>query len=256
MKIGDREIGAGQPTYVIAEAGTNHRGGADPKTLKPTGAGSVWRACYLAENAARIGADAIKFQAFVKDAPLFCPLEGDEERIPYWNGTSLTTEEWSEVAECAHKYDIHFILSVFQAEALSFLRFCDAAKVASRAAATFPYDKTDLPLIISDGFIDSPADIDGRLQTRERAWLHCVPKYPTPLSEARFPLHGWSHVARGISDHSGTPWPAIDAISHGADLVEVHFHLDSQPSRDLAVELGGRELIMVCNFRDAMAQMA
>jgi sialic acid synthase SpsE len=51
MKIGNREIGGNNPTYIIAEAGTNHMG-------------DVVRACDLVDDAAEAGADAIKFQAF------------------------------------------------------------------------------------------------------------------------------------------------------------------------------------------------
>jgi len=49
MKIGDRLVGDGQPTYVIAEIGVNHNGFLD-------------LALKLIDVAVEAGADAVKFQ--------------------------------------------------------------------------------------------------------------------------------------------------------------------------------------------------
>ena len=54
MKIADREIGGGQPVFVIAEAGINHNG-------------NIKRAHALIRAAADAQADAVKFQAFSAD---------------------------------------------------------------------------------------------------------------------------------------------------------------------------------------------
>ena len=105
MRIADREIGNGQPSYIIAEAGTNHMG-------------SFERASTLILKAAEAGASAIKFQAFVKDEKLFCPVLGDEQRIEYWNQTVLDDDDWRRLSKLAHSVDIHFILSVFQPSAV------------------------------------------------------------------------------------------------------------------------------------------
>ena len=51
FEIGDRAIGPSEPTYVIAEAGSNHNGNLD--TAKE-----------LIDVAADAGADAVKFQTF------------------------------------------------------------------------------------------------------------------------------------------------------------------------------------------------
>ena len=55
VHIGARLVGAGEPCFVIAEAGVNHDGDMD-----------VARA--LIDAAAKAGADAVKFQSFTADA--------------------------------------------------------------------------------------------------------------------------------------------------------------------------------------------
>ena len=51
FRIGDRAVGAGHPTYVIAEAGANHNR-------------DLTVARELIEVAADAGADAVKFQTY------------------------------------------------------------------------------------------------------------------------------------------------------------------------------------------------
>lgn len=54
MKVGQREIGAGRPVYVIAEMSANH-------------AGSLARAKEIIHAAKEAGADCIKIQTYTPD---------------------------------------------------------------------------------------------------------------------------------------------------------------------------------------------
>ena len=54
IKIQERRIGDGQPTFFIAEAGVNHNGRLD-------------MARRLVDSAKQAGADAVKFQSFVTE---------------------------------------------------------------------------------------------------------------------------------------------------------------------------------------------
>jgi len=228
--------------YIIAEAGTGHIG---QDTLPPKG--DFRLACKLVDWAKRAGADAVKFQMFIRDEPLFCPIEGDENRVPRWNNSAMQFWEWETVKNYCGNKEIDFLASVFQPTGIEWLKKLEPKyyKVASRAAKTYPYDQVPGPFIISNGF-----DLLGRHEypEQEHYALYCVSEYPTPLNRAE-----WGASYDGLSDHSGTPWPAIDAIARGVEFVEVHFGDKEGP--DGPVNLTTDELKLICEFRDAVAEM-
>lgn len=226
--------------YVIAEAGTGHKG-------VPT------MAVRLATIAKCAGSDAVKFQMFVPDEPLFCPLEGDEKRIPRWNETAISLDSWKWVKDQCDDIGIDFLASVFQPTGIEWLKELQPKyyKVASRAAKTYPYQDVPGPFLISDGF-GLPQGHE-RLIPEPAYFLQCTPKYPTPLPEARWIDPVGSTYRCGLSDHSGTPWPAIDAIARGAKFIEVHFGDKEGP--DGPVNLTTTELKLICRFRDAVTEM-
>src|SRR5207253_2594547 len=93
---------------------------------------------------------------------------------------------------------------------------------------------TGKPVILSTGM--SPlAEIDAavdRLQHRPLAVLQCASAYPCPPELVG--LNVMQHLrerygcAVGLSDHSGTIFPAIAAATLGADVIEVHVTLSRE----------------------------
>ncbi len=231
MKIGNREIGC--PAYIIAEAGTAH-------------AGNIKTAMQFVDAARHAGADAIKFQMFTPREELFCPMDGDEDRWTWWNQSMLTLDEWKNVKQLAQNLNIHFFASVFQHTGIEWgqeLEF-PVWKVASRAAVTFPYHKAPGPFLISTGLCRDVA-----LGGMKDILLQCAMKYPTLLSEAR-----WNRDEEGLSDHSGTIYPALDAMARGASVIEVHIKLNDQ-GPDAASSITPYNLKQICEARDAFAVM-
>lgn len=223
----------------MAEAGTNHLG-------------SPARARQYVLAAKNAGCDIVKFQLFTK-SELFCPMKGDYKRFPRWCKSVMSLDDWKMVRDYAKAKDIKFCVSVFQMDGIELMNKLDVdyVKVASRAAPNFPYEKCEGPFIVSNGlklgFIKS-ADVE----------LECVMKYPAPLSDCFWDAGDdeYGPVGDGISDHSGTVWPAIDACFKGAKMVEVHFALDPlEAGPDAPVCLTPDQLKLICEARDAAASM-
>ncbi len=119
-------------------------------------------------------------------------------------------------------------------------------KVARRAATSFPMDDAPGPFLISDGFLYD----DDRLPGDKEFWvLSCMSEYPTPLNKA-WMKRGWL----ALSDHSGTIYPALDAMSRGAQVIEVHIKLNEK-GPDAESSITPYNLRQICEARDAFAEM-
>lgn len=221
-------------TLIIAEAGTGH---AAPLMYQ-----RYIKARFLIDEAAKAGADMVKFQAFF-DEPLFCPVEGDEKRWERWRDTFFSPGEWLNLHQHAEEAGIDLILSVFSETGVKLLKEMKPryVKVASRAAKSFPYHELPGPFLISTG-MGEPDYIDA-------AWLKCISSYPSGMIP-------WDGFHDGLSDHSGTIWPGMDAIFWGAKFLEVHFTIpgtDPGPDRPVCIDFD--QLKLLCEARDAAATM-
>ena len=103
IKIGDIDVGYGEKTFIIAEAGLNHDG--DFSLAKK-----------LVEKAAESGADAVKFQIFKTEEF----ISGDAEYFDLFKSLEFKMEEWTELANLADKLGIIFSASVFDEESATF----------------------------------------------------------------------------------------------------------------------------------------
>ena len=90
--------------------------------------------------------------------------------------------------------------------------------------------------------------------------LQCTTAYPTPRNQVG--LGVMAEMARrfqvpvGLSDHSGTPFPALTAMARGASLVEVHITFSKQMfGPDVASSLEPAELAFLAQARDAIFQL-
>ncbi|KKN52513.1 hypothetical protein LCGC14_0612020 [marine sediment metagenome] len=227
--------------FIIGEAGTCH---ASPNVSERLG--NAKRYVLAAKDA---GADSCKFQMF-DNTDLFCPYEGDELRKPRWLDSWMTFGEWCQVKEFTEACGMMFLASVFQhsmVEQLGRLGV-EATKVASRAAKKFPYGKAPKPYLISTGMLKSlPLEMSQIDHGHQCYRLQCESKYPSTVQWSNDP--DLQH--EGFSDHSGTPERAIDALSRGCKLIEVHFYIDRlDAGPDLPASLNLDQLKTVCEARD------
>ncbi len=245
FEIGDRAIGPGEPTYVIAEAGSNHNGDLD--TAKE-----------LIDVAADAGADAVKFQTF-RAEDLYVDdrdMVDDPENSTYALLESLEQPyEWiPELYEHCKKRDVQFMSSPFDEQSAAELaEYVPAFKVASFTLSHHPFleklAEYDKPVIMSTG-VHEQAEIEEAVEVlrengvEEIALLHCVSSYPTPLEEINVraveTLDREFDTVVGFSDHTTDPATApAAAIALGASVVEKHFTLDKEmegPDHSFALE--------------------
>ncbi len=265
IHIGGRKVGGGAPGYLIAEVAQAHDG-------------SLGTAHAFIDAAATAGADAIKFQTHLaaaestRDEPFRVPFSRqDASRYDYWQRTAFSAEQWAGLARHAGEQGLAFLSSPFSVEAVELLRALDvpAWKVASGEVASKSLlaamcaDRR--PVLLSTG-MSTTAEVDEAVATIEGAGaplavLQCASRYPTPLEAVG--LNVIDDYRRrygcpvGLSDHSGSVYPALAALAQGADIIEVHLTLSRHMfGPDVPVSLTVDELQSVAAARDAFHTMA
>src|SRR5262245_38219421 len=107
--------------------------------------------------------------------------------------------------------------------------------------------------------IDETVDL---LQSRgaEYTLLQCTSRYPTPFREVG--LNILEEMRRryscsvGLSDHSGTPYPALAAMARGVSVIEVHVTFDRRMfGPDVTASITFDELAFLVRARDAFIEM-
>lgn len=255
IRIGDREVGPDEPTFVIAEAGSNHNG--DFSLAKD-----------LVDAAADAGADAVKFQTFRADEMYVPPEETNETDGLFDTFKSLEMPyEWiPELAEYCESRDILFVSTPFDERSAAELdEHVPAFKVASLSMSHYPFleqlAEMDKPLLVSTGSHEQSEVAETVEFLRDKnvtdlVLLQCVTSYPTPLNDINVRVvetfQSEFDVLSGLSDHTTDPTTApASAVSLGAAVVEKHFTLDNSmegPDHSFALEPGELEA-MVSSIR-------
>lgn len=266
IAIGSQKIGAGEPCYIIAEAGSNH-----DRDLK--------QALKLVDAAAEAGCDAVKFQTFegadiaAGPATEFTKLPPEyakwgEELRDFYSSCALPAEFHAPIAARAAERKIQFFSSPFSEKAvdLLFKIGVPALKIASFEIVHLPLIRcaaqTGLPLIISTG-LAGLGDVERALDAAEKggckalALLHCGSNYPLTVSGANLAametLRRAFGVPIGYSDHTEGVAVPTAAAALGANLLEKHFTIDRAgkgPDHSFALEPTDLRN-MVSQMRDA-----
>ena len=257
VRIGEHELGADRPCFVIAEVGVNHDGSVD-------------RALELVEAAADAGADAVKFQTFradrlaTADAPKasyqLAGTDPEESQLAMLQRLELSPDAHRQVQAAAAAAGMEFLSSMFDDESADFLDELGvgAFKIPSGAITNLPLlahvGRFGRPVILSTGMADL-AEVGAAVDELEAAGneqiviLHCVSAYPAPPAEANLramaTMEAEFHKPVGFSDHTLGVEVAFAAVALGACMIEKHLTLDrSSPGPDHAASLEPSE------FRD------
>jgi N,N'-diacetyllegionaminate synthase len=206
--------------------------------------GSLGTAHAYIDAVAKAGADVVKFQTHIASAEStpsepwrvrFSPRE--ESRYEYWKRMEFTEAEWLGLRKHALKAGVDFLSSPFSLEALELLERVGVMgwKVASgevkNAAMLNRMAATHLPVMLSTGMsplseIDEAVALLREREVKEITVMQCTSAYPTPPEKVGLNvlpvLRERYRCDVGLSDHSGTIWPSLSAVTLGASIVEVH----------------------------------
>lgn len=252
VKVAERVIGPGQPTYVVAEMSGNHNG-------------DYGRALELLHAAKSAGADAVKLQTYTPDT-ITIPSDDPLFRVPpggLWAGRTLyelygeaaMPWEWQPklLAE-AHKIGLTLFSTPFDHSAVDFLDEIGmpAFKIASFEIIDLPLvervSRTGKPIFMSTGMatlqeIAEAVSVAREAGANDIILLKCTSAYPADPADmniATIPhLAAAFDLPVGLSDHTLGIAVPVAAVALGACVVEKHYTLqraDGGPDSAFSLE--------------------
>ena len=227
-------------TFIIAEAGINHNG-------------RIKKAFKLINEAKNVGADAVKFQAYITDElclpnALLCNYQKKnnfKSQYDLLKKYELKQDEIIKLSKFALKKKIKFILSFFDTKSLDLIKKIksDYIKIPSGEINNFllltKISKLKKKIILSTG-MSSYKEIDTAVKilkskglTRNKiSILYCVSSYPTKIEDFFLPeiqnLKKKYNLKIGFSDHSEGVEAAMISVALGAKIIEKHLTLNKK----------------------------
>ncbi len=265
MQIGSRWIGEGEPTFIIAEIGSNHDG-------------SLEQAKKLIDACAKIKVNAVKFQSFSAEK-LVNQLKLDEKGNWISNpafkaikSLELPVEWYEELFQYAKKLDLIFLSTPFDLEKVNLLNSIgmSAFKIASgdiNYIQLLKYvAKFKKPILLSTGAaylgeIGEAIKIIQKEENNQIALLHCVSSYPPNFKDANIQailsMKKAFKAIVGYSDHSPGFTVPLGAVTLGAKIIEKHITFDRNlkgpdHSYALTVEEFDQMIKEIRNLEDAL----
>jgi N-acetylneuraminate synthase len=252
--IGNRALGDGHPTYIVAEIGINHNG-------------SLEIAKSLIDVAVKNGVDAVKFQ---KRTPELCvpPDQQKHMRETPWGYISYLdyrykvefgVNEYREIDRYCQQKNIPWFASVWDEPSVDFLQQFNPIcyKIPSASLTDKSLLKrtraTGLPVILSTGMSTMQQIKDAVKGIGEENLLitHATSTYPCDPEELNLKmirtLYKTFSCPIGYSGHEVGLIPTVVAVAMGACMVERHITLDRAmwgSDQAASVEPGGIERLV------------
>jgi N-acetylneuraminate synthase len=248
---------------IVAEIGCNHNG-------------NIQLAKDLIKEAAKAGADAVKFQTFIAEelVSLNAPKaeyqkvdNADETQLEMIRKLELTQEEYREIKSYSENIGIECFSTGFDMLSVDFLISLgqNVWKIPSGEITNLPYlekirdvECINKEIILSTGMstldeIRFAVNVLQESKDTKFTILHCNTDYPTKdtdmnlraIEVLRDNFPGWSV---GLSDHSEGVIASLIAVGMGASFIEKHFTIDkSLPGPDHRASIIPKELKELCN---------
>ena len=248
---------------IVAEIGCNHNG-------------DIALANRLMEEAAKAGADAVKFQTFAAEelVSTYAPKaeyqkaeNAEESQLDMIRRLELTRDEFRQTKAYAEALGLEWFSTGFDMGSIDFLIGLGQSvwKVPSGEITDLPYlekirdiECPNKEIILSTGMstleeIRFAVDVLQRSAKTKLTILHCNTEYPTKDSDMnlramevlREEFPAWEV---GLSDHSEGIIASITAVGMGASFIEKHFTLDKGlPGPDHRASITPDELKALCD---------
>lgn len=250
-------------TTIIAEAGVNHNG-------------SLKLAKQMIEEAARAGADYIKFQTFKPEKLVSKYAQkadyqkkttgNNESQLQMLEKLALSYDDFVELKKYCEQIGIGFLSTPFDEDSIRFLDRLDMDfwKIPSGEITNYPYlvqiAQTGRDIVLSTGMCEMDEIADAMKVLEESgagniSLLHCNTEYPTPYEDVNLLAMKQMRTAFkkqvGYSDHTVGIEVPIAAVALGAEIIEKHFTLDkNMEGPDHKASLEPLELSqMICSIR-------
>ena len=245
ININNFKIGGNESVFIIAEVGVNHNG--DLELAK-----------RLIKEAARCGADCVKFQTFkaeklvTHDAPKanyqLQTTAKNESQLEMLKKLEMSNNKYHEIIKCCEEEGVLFISTPYNTEDVDFLEDLgvSAYKLASMHASE-PWfaryvAKKNKPIFLSTGMstlseIDSTVRAIKETDNNKIILLQCTTNYPSRIEDANLlamkSMRETFNLIVGYSDHTEDNIACIASVALGAKVIEKHFTLDkSLPGPD------------------------
>ena len=251
IAIAGRPVGPQYPPLVIAEIGINH-------------GGSMARAKRMVRDAAKAGAECVKFQVHVVEdemIPAAKKIVPSHARDSIWEimrACAFTEKQDRELKKYVEDRKMIYLATPFSRKAAERLHRMGvrAYKIGSGECNNYPliehiarYKK---PVIISTGMNDiRSVGKSVRILRAHKvpfALLNCTSMYPTPYEEVRLGALGdlkkaFPDAIVGQSDHSLGNFTSLAAVALGASIIEKHFTSDKAwKGPDIGISIEPSEL--------------
>ena len=264
LKIEKRIITKNSKPFLIAEVAQAH-------------GGNLKEVFKFIDKVSQYNIDAIKFQTHIAefestyDEPFRKKIKSYNSRYEYWKSMEFTRSEWIQIKKYCEDKKIIFISSVFSVESVKLLSSIGLKtwKIGSGECNSIDlliYLKNKLnkdPILISTGLMDNKKIskiYNFFIKKNPLCIMHCVSKYPAKFNELGFnnieELNKKFNCIIGYSDHSGSVYSILYALSKSIPIIEFHVKInENNKNLDKTSSIKIKDLELISKANDVFYEL-
>ena len=233
LSIDKYKINKKSKTYIIAEIAQSHLGNF--KKIK-----------NIIDHVAKTGVEFIKFQTHYANEestlqePFRKKIKNFKNRIDYWKKMEFSKSQWRNIKKYCEKKNLVFLSSPFSERAVDMLEGLNIAAWKIGSGEFFSDNlinkilATKKPIILSTG-LSTLKEVKEKTKYLKRKnnsliLMQCTSLYPCNFKDIGINiLDNYKNDLKcfyGLSDHSGSIYPSIFAMTKDASLIEVHVSIE------------------------------